>query len=491
MSLACRVRFAPSPTGYLHLGNARTALYNWLFARRQQGKFILRIEDTDVERSKPEYTEAILQDLKWLGLDWDEGPDCGGPHAPYLQSQRTSIYRAEVEKMEKSGVAYPCYCTPDELEQRRRQALAEGKPPKYDNRCRNLSARDKEKFDKLRQPYVWRFRVPEKRQITFKDLVRGDVMFDSETIGDFVIIKADGGPTFHLSVVIDDALMEVTHVVRGEDHLSNTPKHILLFEAMKAKIPQFAHLPMILGADHTPLSKRHGDTSVRQYWEHGFPPEALVNYLALLGWAAENNEEIFTPTELIQKFQLDHVNKAAAIFDPTKLGWVCAQHMKKKTDKEIVQGALPFLKAKGMVGDKISDLEEQQLEKAVAAARSGLKLFSEVPDKIALFKEDQDQVKVEDPEALSILKKPNVSVLLEKQAARIRTLSSLTIPEVQTSFKELQKELGVKGKDFFLPIRIALTGQLHGPELIDIIPALGKDRILKRLEWTLAHYCKQ
>lgn len=488
MSLSCRVRFAPSPTGFLHVGNARTALYNWLFARRLGGKFILRIEDTDVERSKPEYTEAIFQDMKWLGLDWDEGPDCGGPHTPYLQSQRTGMYRAEVEIMEKSGKAYPCYCSPEELKARREEAMAAGKPPKYDNRCRQLSAKEKENFEKQGRRPVWRFKIPVGKKITFTDVVRGEVTFDSDTIGDFVIVKADGGPTFHLSVVIDDALMGVTHVVRGEDHLPNTPKHILLFETLGAKIPQFAHLPMILGADHTPLSKRHGDTSVREFKQKGYPSEALVNYLALLGWAPENNEEILSPEQLIQKFSLERVNKAAAIFDFEKLGWVAAQQMKLKTEAQIVDGAIPFLKEKGIVKNGVSSEQRTQLEKAVGAARSGLRLFSEVPERISIFL--TDELQVQDPAALEALKKPNVASLLEKQAEKIKAMPAMTIDGVQASFKELQKELGIKGKDFFLPIRVALTGQLHGPELVEVIPALGKERIIKRLEWTLRHYCK-
>jgi len=283
MSLAPRVRFAPSPTGFLHVGNARTALYNWLFARNQKGTFVLRIEDTDKERSTKEYEESIYQDLKWMGLNWDEGPDKAKEGVSYRQSERSKIYGDTLEKLIEKSLAYRCFCTLAELKKRREEALAAGKPPKYDNRCRDLTPKEIEQFQQEKRSFVWRFKVPENREILFKDLVRGEVRFDCQTIGDFVIFKSDGGPTFHISVVVDDALMEITHVIRGEDHLSNTPKHILLYEAIEAAIPQYVHLPLILGPDRAPLSKRHGVTSIRQYVEMGTDPEALVNYLSLLG----------------------------------------------------------------------------------------------------------------------------------------------------------------------------------------------------------------
>lgn len=488
-----RVRFAPSPTGYLHVGNARTALYNWLFARHEKGDFVLRIEDTDKERSKPEYEKALLEDLKWMGLDWDEGPDIGGPLEPYRQSERGKLYRDHLELLIEQNLAYRCYCTPEELKERREKALAAGKPPKYDNRCRDLSLQQTESYQQEKRLYVWRFKVPENRVVSFEDLIRGPVEFHCETIGDFVLFKADGGPTFHFSVVVDDSLMGITHVIRGEDHLSNTPKHILLYESFKSEIPHFAHLPLILGSDRAPLSKRHGVTSVREYHEKDMIPAALANYLALLGWSPGNDEEIFSVEELIQKFSLKRVNKSAAVFDVTKFEWVLTQHMKQKTPKEILDHSKKFLASKKLVEEPLKKEQEEILLRAIEVIKPGLGRYDEIPGKVSLFLKDEIDIDAgteEGKETLGELQKPNVDQLLGRLIGQLKKMPELNMDELKAGYKALQKELGLKGKSFFLPIRAAITGQLHGPELNEVIPVLGKERLIKRIEGTLNRYCK-
>ncbi len=476
--MSVRVRFAPSPTGYLHVGNARTALYNWLFARSKKGKFILRIEDTDKERSSKEYEKALMEDLKWMGLDWDEGPDIEGPFKPYRQSERDAIYQDYLEKLQQKGLVYRCYCTPEELKQRREVALAAGKPPKYDNRCRALK--------KEGGGFVWRFKVPENRLITFEDTVRGEVRFDCGTIGDFVIFKGDGGPTFHFSVVIDDALMQVSHVIRGEDHLPNTPKHILIYEGIGIPHPEYAHLPLILGQDRAPLSKRNGVTAVRQYREMGYPPEGLLNYLALLGWSSKDNREIFTPTELQTLFSLFNLNKAGAVFDLEKLGWICAQHMKEKSPEVILEKAMPALIQSGKVKEPLHGAEKERLIHVIAAVRSGLRFYQQLPEQIDLFM--NDEFEVNDPEALAVLKQEKTALLLNTFSEKVSQLHDFHSETLKNCFKGIQKELAIKGKDFFLPVRLALTGQLHGPEIVDVFPALGKERILKRIQRVCSLY---
>jgi len=313
-----RLRFAPSPTGYLHIGNARTALFNYLLAKKHQGRFILRIEDTDIARSKKEFEAGIIEDLRWLGLNWDEGPDKGGNFGPYRQSERLKTYQEFAEKLLKENKAYHCYCTKEELDQRNKELLARKESPRYDNRCRNLSDEQKKKYlEEGRKPVI-RFKIPEKT-IEVNDLIRGKVSFDTKLMGDFIIMKSDGKPAFNFAVVVDDILMRITTVIRGEDHLSNTPRHIMLFEALNSKIPEFAHMAMTMGPDGSRLSKRHGATSIREYRKLGMLPEALFNYLALLGWGSKKDQEIFTKEELIKEFSLERCKEGAAIFGPEKL----------------------------------------------------------------------------------------------------------------------------------------------------------------------------
>ena len=472
-----RVRFAPSPTGYLHIGNARTALFNYLFARKNKGKFILRIEDTDKERSKKEYEEAIIDDLKWLGIEWDEGPDIGGEYGPYRQSERIEIYREFANKLLKEGKAYKCYCTKEELEERNRKAIEEGRSPGYDNRCRNLTEEDIKKFEREGRKPVLRLRVPEKI-IKVNDLIRGEVVFDSKVIPDFVIMKSDWTPTFNFAVVIDDYLMKITHVIRGEDHLSNTPKHILLFEAIGAPIPQFAHMSMTLGPDRTRLSKRHGATSVMAYREDGYLPEAFFNYIALLGWGTTESREIFTKEELIQEFSLERCNKASAIFDPEKLLWMNGYYIRKTSISRLVQLSLPFLKKAGLVEENPDEEKIKYLEKVITLEQERIKKLSEVPELIEFFLkepvyEENAVKKYLDEKGKKILSE--VYPVIEK----IEDFSREKIEEVIRKFCE---EKGYKTSHVFHPIRVAVSGRTKGPGLFEMMEVIGKERVLKRIE---------
>jgi len=355
MKQELRVRFAPSPTGPFHIGGARSALFNWLLARKEGGKFVLRIEDTDLERSTKASEENIKEALRWLGIDWDEGVDVGGPYGPYRQTERLGLYREYTDKLLTSGHAYYCYCTEDELEAERQRQLAKGETPRYGGHCRSLTAADRERLAaEGRKPTV-RFRVPEGQAIVFNDLVRGTVSFDSAGIGDFVIVKSDGIPVYNYAVVLDDALMRITHVIRAEEHLSNTPRQIVIYQALGLPLPEFGHISLILGKDRAKMSKRHGATAVEQYRNLGYLPAALVNFLALLGWAPEGEEEIFSREELIAKFSLDRVAKNPAVFDVDKLNWLNAHYLRQAGPAVITELALPHLEAAGYITLPLTD----------------------------------------------------------------------------------------------------------------------------------------
>ncbi|MBI3753786.1 MAG: glutamate--tRNA ligase, partial [Deltaproteobacteria bacterium] len=382
-----RTRFAPSPTGYLHIGGARTALFNWLFARHHKGKFILRIEDTDVARSTEESTQAILDGMQWLGLNWDEGP--------YFQSKRFELYREHAYKFLEMGKAYKCYCAPEELEQRRKDALAQGRPPKYDGRCRDIESKGQRVTESKPQnkPFAIRFKVPPGTTLV-KDIIKGNIAFDHNEIEDLIILRSDGTPTYNLCVVVDDATMEITHVIRGDDHLNNTPKQIMLYEAFDYPIPKFAHLPMILGSDKTRLSKRHGATSVISYKEMGYLPHALVNYLARLGWSC-GDQEVFTIEELTEKFSLENVGKSSGVFNPEKLLWLNHHYIKESGPDELAKLLLPFLEAKGYdVGANLvfapkGRLQESPLPAIVKNLQERSKTLVEMADAAEFyFKED-------------------------------------------------------------------------------------------------------
>ncbi len=476
-----RVRFAPSPTGHLHIGASRTVLFNWLFARSQNGVFILRIEDTDRSRSAVEYEQSIIEDIKWLGLNWDEGPEVGGDYGPYYQSKRGELYKKMAIELLEKELAYRCYCTEDELERNRKGALERGVMPKYDGRCRNLTPEDEQRLiSEGRKPTI-RFRIP-KRKIVVHDLVKGDVEFDSDVIGDFVLIRSDGMASFNFAVVIDDATMKITHVIRGEDHLANSARHILLFEALGYPVPKFAHNSMALGPDHAKLSKRHGATSIGEYRKQGFLPSALVNYLVLLGWSSSDGREIFTPQELIQAFSIDRISKSPAIFDIDKLKWINGQHIRRLPLKKLTSLVLPYLKEAGYIASEPSIEEIAWIEKVVEAVQTNLVTLSDVVKSAKLFFEEKLDYS---EDALEILKGEQIPTVLKILKEVLEKEDKIDIDMAKVLLKEVAGRLkmkNIKGKGTYHPIRAALTGRISGPELFYVISVLGKEKCLERIE---------
>jgi len=467
-----RVRFAPSPTGYLHVGNARTALFTWLYARAQKGAFILRIEDTDRERSKEEYVEGICRDLRWLGIDWDEGPDVGGPHGPYRQSERLGIYREHVDKLFALGMAYYCFCTPEELEARRKLALEAGRDPKYDGRCRDLSPEQIEKRKAEGRTASVRFKVSGET-VAVDDIVYRTMTFDTSLIGDFVIVKSDGMPTYHFAVVVDDALMEITHVIRGEGHISNTPLHVLLFKALGYDLPRFAHMAHTLGADGGKLSKRHGACSIAEYREMGYLPEAIANYIALLGWSPRKDTDIFSLDEGISIFDVKDLGKASSRFDKAKLDFIGGHYIREADLDRLVDLAIPFLTKTGYIRED-EDVDRAKIKAIVDAVRSRLSHMGQIADEARVFFEapalDADgKAALADGDARKVL------------AAAGQMLEADSVESLIASVKAIQKETGVKGKLLYIPLRIALTGEDHGPELDLIAPILGTEECRRRV----------
>ena len=482
--VAMRVRFAPSPTGPFHIGGARSALFNWLLARKTGGKLILRIEDTDLERSSRESEENIKNALKWLGIDWDEGIDIGGEYGPYRQTERLPIYAEYTERLLASGKAYRCYCTDQELDAERQKLMAEGQTPRYLGKCRQLTAADEAALlAEGRKPTV-RFRVPENQDITFQDAVRGTVSFDSNGIGDYVIVKSDGIPVYNYAVVLDDALMKITHVVRAEEHLSNTPRQILLYQALGLPLPIFGHVSLILGKDRSKMSKRHGATSVEQYKALGYLPEALVNFLALLGWSPVGEQEIFSSAELIELFSLDHVAKNPAVFDIDKLNWINSQYLKRLDLGTLTDMALPHLREAGLIEAELTAERKAWVTQVVGAVREYISFAAQIPEHAAVF--FQDEITMENDETADVLRDPDVPQVMEAFLNKLAAMDPVDGEQVQAALKAVGKELKLGGKKVFMPVRVALTGKMHGPELIALIPLLGVERTTARIRRSLA-----
>src|SRR5215510_4672949 len=393
-----RLRFAPSPTGQLHVGNARTALFNWLLASGQGGTFIVRIEDTDIERSTRESERTMLEDLRWMGLDWTEGVEAGGEYGPYRQTERLHVYRAHAIELLSAGKAYHCFCSAEQLEADRQDALKTGKPPKYTGRCRNVSRDEARKRIEQGETAVIRFRVPETGSVTFDDIVRGPLAFDMDVIGDFVLLRSNGVPAYNFAVVIDDALMQITHIVRGEDHISNTPRQVLIYQAFGWRPPIFAHVPYVLGPDHAPLSKRHGATSVKEFRDRGFLPEALTNYLALIGWSPGEGQELVPLEELARRFRLEDVGHSAGVFDVEKLAWVNRHYLKASTPQRLVELAIPYLQQAGWVSNTSPDVIEF-LTHVVPAAAMSVDRVEQVPARLS-FVFDYAAARALDDEAI-------------------------------------------------------------------------------------------
>lgn len=476
-----RVRFAPSPTGYLHIGGARTALFNWLYARHYNGSFILRIEDTDRMRSTPEAVKAILDGMKWLGLDWDEGPEKGGEYGPYFQTERLDLYREFVDKLLEIGAAYYCYCSAEELADRRKKQFADGKPAIYDRKCLNLSEAEKRQLEKEGKKPAIRLKMPD-RKIVVHDLIKGRMEFDSKLLSDFVIEKSDGIPTYNFAVVIDDILMDISLVMRGDDHISNTPKQIVIYQALDIAIPEFAHIPMIMGPDNTRLSKRHGATSVMEYQRMGFLPEAVLNYIAHLGWSSGTNQEIFSIKELIENFTLDKISNHSAIFDMEKLNWFNNEYLKRLSDEKYVEMLIPFLKDAGYIELPLSEEKERWLRKVASLMKSRVRNFKQ-------FLEYGDYFFIEDftveDNAVKILEQNGVRDILEHLVKRLKEIKDWKEENIESEVREMANQLNLKGKQIIHPTRVSLSGKTIGPGLFSLMEALGKEINIKRLEKTI------
>jgi glutamyl-tRNA synthetase len=475
---APRVRFAPSPTGYLHVGGARTALFNWLFARRHGGVFVLRIEDTDVERSSAEMVEGILDAMRWLGLAWDEGPHVGGPYGPYFQSERVDRYRAVAQALVSAGSAYYCYCTAEELNAKREAAERAGGAWRYDRTCCRLSSSDIAAREAARLPRAIRFRVPD-GATAFDDLVHGRIEFDGANIEDFVVLRSDGHPTYHLSVVADDVDMAITHVVRGDDHISNTPKQILLYRALGAPVPQFAHVPLILGPDKKRLSKRHGATSVMEYARRGYLPEAMVNFLALLGWSSGTDQEIFTRDELVAAFTLEGISGGDAVFNPEKLEWMNAQHIARLAPPALAERVRPVLETAGLwdasyLADRhawffnVLDLLRPRMKRLDDIVVLGNYFFTET-------------VQYDTAAVQKYLRVDDMEEHLAALDAAFAAVASFDPASLEVALRGVADERGMKAATLIHACRVAVTGKTVSPGLFDVVALVGRSRTHERL----------
>jgi len=458
-----RVRFAPSPTGFLHIGGARTALFNWLFARHNKGVFVLRIEDTDRSRSTDEYIEAIIDGMKWLGLDWDEGP--------YRQTDRLDIYRQKIEKLLEEGKAYYCYCSPEELERKRQAAIKAKRNPRYDGTCRDR----KEPVPGV-DPVV-RFRMPQGGTTVVEDLIRGNVSYDNDMFDDFIIMRSDGTPTYNFVVVVDDVEMKMTHIIRGDDHLNNTPKQIHIYRALDYEVPRFAHLPMILGSDKSRLSKRHGATSVQAYREMGYLPDALLNYLVRLGWSC-GDEEIFSKEDLIEKFTLDNIGKAAAVFNPDKLLWMNAEYIKARTPEALIDAVAPFLVDKGIIDD-VGSLDRGWLAKAIKTLQERSKTLVELAESLRYY--IAEHVEYQEQASSRFINRETLPYL-EDLRERFEHMEEFTEEAVEEAFKSVIEKHDIKLKKLAQPVRVAMTGDTKSPGIFELLDVIGREKVLKRLD---------
>ena len=475
--MSTRVRFAPSPTGHLHVGNARTALFNYLYAASKKGKFILRIEDTDLQRSSLENEEMIYEDMNWLGFCWDEGPRKGGDNGPYRQTERFDLYKKYADKLLENGHAYKCFCSKEELEEEKEKALAEGRPPRYNGKCRNLSESEIEKLEKKGIKPSIRFRV-NKESIIVSDEIRGDIDFKTDSFGDFIIVRPDGTPVYNFVVVIDDALMHISHVIRGDDHLSNTPKQVLMFEAMGFDIPKFAHIPMILGPDHSKLSKRHGVTSINAFRDQGYLPEALFNYLALLSWSDENEREILSREELAEVFSLERVSKSAAVFDFDKLKWMNGIYIRNLDEEDFFERVKPFIVKSGVTDGDYIDENPERVKQMALSVRDNLDLLSDIGDYLKIYFEYPETF---DEQASEILSWETTPVVINMFKEEIESAEEIDAAKYKEIVKKIQKEKKIKGKPLFMAIRVGVSGKTKGPEVDKLVTLLDKSELLKRL----------
>lgn len=487
--MTVRVRFAPSPTGFLHIGGARTALFNWLQARHTGGTFLLRVEDTDEVRSTQASVEAIFNGLKWLGLDWDEGPLSAedpkasrGAHGPYFQMQRLAHYRRYADELVAAGKAFYCFATPEEVEKQKERNQLLKRPPKFVSPYRDQTPAQREALLKEGKPHTVRFKTPQEGWVHFEDIVRGPMKWENNLIEDFVIVKTSGVPTYNFACVVDDRLMEITHVIRGDDHLSNTPRQVLCDEALGWTPPVFAHLSMILGSDGQRLSKRHGATAVEEYRDAGYLPEATRNYLALLGWSTEDSQDLFSQDELVKKFTVERCGKSPAIFDPNKLIWMNGEYIRKMTVRELVDRAMPFIKKAGYLNGQ-EESRRGDIEAAVALEHEKVKLLTDVPRLIDFF--FKAEVEYDPASVEKVLKKPEVPGLLTEAAAIYGGLPAFTAAATEEAAKGLAARRGIKNAAVFHPVRVSVSGRTQGPSLFHMLEVLGREKSVERIRRTV------
>ena len=476
-----RVRYAPSPTGHLHIGNARTAIFNYLFARHMNGKFIIRVEDTDQKRNVENGESSQFMFLKWLGVDWDESTDIGGEYGPYRQMERLDLYKENWQELLDKELAYKCYCTEEELEKSREEQLARGEMPRYNGKCRHLTADEQERLaGEGRRPSV-RFKVPAKKTYTFNDVVKERVTFESDGIGDFVIVKKDGIPTYNFAVAVDDHLMQISHVLRGEDHISNTPKQLMIYEALGWEAPVFGHMTLIVNEQRKKLSKR--DESIvqfiEQYHDLGYLPEALFNYISFLGWSPKGEDEVFSRDQLIEIFDAERLSTSPAVFDPKKLAWYNNYYIKQSSLERVMGLTVPHLVKAGLIAEERTEEQEQWVKQLISLYHEQLEYGAEIVELTELFFNDNLTYNEDE---MSILKEEQVPEVLKAFKEELLALETFEAAEIKKRIKATQKTTGHKGKKLFMPIRIATTGQMHGPELPQSIELLGKETVISRLD---------
>lgn len=491
--MSVRVRFAPSPTGYVHIGGLRTALYNYLFAKKQGGKYILRVEDTDRTRYVEGAVEGMIEAVQWAGVMHDEGPmlEDGklvqrGDYGPYIQSERLDIYNKHIEELLEKGHAYYCFCSKERLDKVRDEQKKQGLTPKYDGHCRAISLEEARKRVASGEDHVVRLKLPENKDITFHDIVRGTVTMNTNDLDDQVLIKADGFPTYHFAVIVDDHFMGITHIVRGEEWLPSTPKHVFLYEAFGWEAPEYVHLPNILNKSKKKLSKRHGDVAVQDFKAKGYLPEALVNYIALVGWTPEGNEEIMSMEEMIEKFSFERVSKSGGVFDVDKLNWVNSHYIKGADLDRLTKLCMPYLIEGGLIAEDKSDEKYEWVRRIVKTSQERIEYLAQIVEYAKSFFDEE--VKLESDDVKDVLQKEHVGELLNIFKEKVEAAEEINDEFGKKVFKMIQKDTGIKGKNLYMPIRAALTGQLHGPDIDQVIVILGRDTLIRRVEYIEKNY---
>ncbi len=486
--MSVRVRFAPSPTGFVHIGSLRTALYNYLYAKKNNGSYILRIEDTDQSRLVSGAVENMLNILKWCGIDHNEGVMMQdgkitqvGEYGPYIQSERLDIYKKHIDQLLEEGYAYYCFCSKERLEQVREEQMNNGETPKYDGHCRDISLADARKKVEAGEPCVVRLKLPGNKDIVFTDVVRGRVVVNTDDLDDQVLIKTDGFPTYHFAVVVDDHLMGITHVIRGEEWVISTPKHVYLYEAFGWEAPVFVHLPNILNTERKKLSKRHGDVAAADFKNKGYLPEGLINYLALVGWSPDNEQEIFQMEDLIRSFSLERVSKSGGVFDTNKLNWVNSHFIKSYDSDILAKLATPYLVEAGYISEEEAMGKINWISDLVSVLKDRLSYLEEIKNEAAIF--FSDSIEPENEEAEEVLKLTHIQDLLNIFEEKVKNAGTIDQDFGKMVFKQIQKETGLKGKNLYMPIRVVLTGEVHGPDMGMTLKVLGKEKILSRIRY--------